>query len=72
MYCDGIVTSTSYSWKPLPNIYMNDKNMTGSSQHGFRKRKPCLTNLTASYDETTSMVDGEKELILFNLDLLDF
>ncbi|KAK4829063.1 hypothetical protein QYF61_001868 [Mycteria americana] len=54
-FCDGIVTSTPYSWKPLPNIYMNDKNVIGSSQHGFRKRKSCLTNLTAFYDETTSL-----------------
>lgn len=46
---------------------MNGMNMMGSSQHGFRKRKSLLTNLIAVYDET-SVVDGEKELTLFNLD----
>jgi len=70
MYCSGMVTSTSYSWKPLPNVYMNDKNLTGSSQHGFRNRKPCLTDLTAFCDETTGLVDRGKEFTLFNLDFI--
>lgn len=30
-----------------------DKKVTGRSQHGFTKGKPCWTNLVAFYDETT-------------------
>lgn len=31
-----------------------------SSQHGFTKRKTCLTNLIALYDEMIGLVDEEK------------
>lgn len=31
-----------------------DKKVARSSQHGFIKRKSCLTNLIAFYDETTT------------------
>jgi len=40
--------------------YMKDKKVTGSSQGGFTQWKSCLTNQTASYNETTTLPDGGK------------
>lgn len=37
--------------------HIKDKKVTGSSQHGFMKMTSCLNNLTAFYDEMTSLVD---------------
>lgn len=36
---------------------MKDKKVIGSCQYGFMKGKSCLTNLIASYSETTGFVD---------------
>ncbi|PKU44256.1 rna-directed dna polymerase from mobile element jockey- hypothetical protein [Limosa lapponica baueri] len=36
--------------------YMKDKKIVMSSQHGFTKRKSCLTNLINFYDEMTGLV----------------
>jgi len=37
------------------SMHMKDKAMTGSSQHGFTKGKPCWTNLITC-DEMTGLV----------------
>ncbi|KAJ7405101.1 hypothetical protein WISP_141931 [Willisornis vidua] len=39
------------------SIQMDDKKMIRSSQHGFIKEKPCLTNLIAFYNRTTTWID---------------
>ena len=36
---------------------MEKKKVVRSSQHGFTKRKSCLTNLITVYDEMTGWVD---------------
>lgn len=37
--------------------YMKEKNLTRSSEHGFKKGKSCLTHLIAFYDEMAVLVD---------------
>lgn len=43
----------------LGAIYKDVKHrkVTGSSHHGFTKKKPCLTNLTAFYSDTSALVN---------------
>jgi len=46
----------------LGTISSHVKNMKiiRSSQHGFTKAKPCLTNLIKSHDEMTGLVDERR------------
>lgn len=46
---------------------MENKEVTGDSQHGFTKEKSCLTNLVAFYDATRALVDEKTEIDLIYL-----
>lgn len=48
---------------------MKDKKVTTTSQHGFMKRKCCLTSQTAFYDKTTSLADEGGAMDVFYLNL---
>ncbi|GAB0184282.1 mitochondrial enolase superfamily member 1 [Grus japonensis] len=51
-------------------MHMENKEMTGDSQHGFTKGKLCLTNLVASYNRDTVLVNkGKKPTDVIYLDL---
>ncbi|GAB0181744.1 mitochondrial enolase superfamily member 1 [Grus japonensis] len=48
--------------------HIKDRRMPESSKHGFMKRKSCLINLIAFYNEMTSLVD-EWKAVNANLEL---
>jgi len=47
---------------------VEEKKVIRSSQHGFTKRKSCLTNLIAFYDDMTVCVDEERAVDVVYLD----
>lgn len=52
----------------LENIYIRNKNVIASSQHGLTRRKSGLLNLAAFYKEMTGLVDKERALDTVDLD----
>lgn len=45
--------------------HMEDKKLTGSSQHRFIKEKSCLTNLFAFHNDLASLVDDWKAVDVY-------
>ncbi|CAM4404419.1 unnamed protein product [Lepidochelys kempii] len=48
--------------------HLEERKVIRNSKHGFTKRKSCLTNLIAFYDEINSSVDERKAVDVLFLD----